>query len=1240
MRFGRLKGAREAIGRESEGTPKRIFAEDIPDEWAAHKGSKEYLVSTLRDIHRHCFYRERPNVYEIINHEAHNYLYFDMDREKRVLLPPASPGLVPDEFYSVNASDITRDDVYQSIKFIQSVLSAYIGLALGLSSPELKIMSGSSKHKLSLHIVVPDVLMDSCQTLTAAFAWEFAAFMEKQVRVMLSSGDTPADTRRALLRIVNVCPTAPIGGSFVDHSVYTRSQCFRLLGCCKPGKAPLTLVTLGAPIDDLYFYEERHWDFGTVAGTVRSFASTLVTPANLDALQEAYTVRLGSTFPFRSAFRVEVERNWRRQDDMAAEARVEGVPEEEDWLERSRGLGGEGLGTGTGIGDNPLAGARTLFDTALIFNQYSNPCEFRDFVPGDECFDPFCEVINGVPRGRPSARMVRDRNSTRETPKGFWCFNCNRLVISVTTWNPTPLYHRSEDVVTPCSRFINAGLNRDIVLRLPGPRMQVVDAPTGSGKTELLARYCRQYPEASILLISFRRALACNLAVRLGLSDYKTPGIWLDRQAMRRVAMCVDSTAKITPDKSYDVVLVDEAGAIRRHMVSDVMDKRGPWVRRSVRRLLQRAKTTIITQYQLMESDVEFWCSFAGLDRFDKDVCQRWIVPSEPWCPPMIYSTDFEETIWHLRRCYTEAYDVTDDRTECPIVVFCSLASHATMLLSYWIECVAPTERAKTRARGIWGSIQKHAFAQDFLSNPNRFARECDILFVTPILQAGHSLDKWFRLSFSLLTNGNLTHRDEFQFTARLRQREDLIPYRYAYIESGLGDGLLADERQITTDLDHTARVYGDPDEGEDIVISTLAEAHAELADTKNRHTQLWLERFRANPSDIVTFLRLYDDDDMVKAPIQECLELKAQLELHQEQAENYVSSQAVLLVAPRTSRPTEATAAARREPSRSPVPTRVSTPGPTWDETPGPTREATPGPTWEATPAPTWEATPAPTLEATPAPTLEGTPVPTSDLGVGGSHVLSDELDFEAQSLRNNRKAPFYIRDVVLLGVYHDLLLAKAGVPSLWNARCAKAKGVPKKSAANQFAEMLFDLQELMYQRQMRLAGVVNPPRFLGWFEGEWPAESVKDVSDPDFFDICNRRAEAWIGLANGRTFAKVVREGQRSPRQHLAAVFKKFGLQPTTSRKQTRQGSGSRESESVQKFRSTDVKAGMKSLYPMRVWPDWQEFEEYLTDPMFSYLAEARSPYDAAEDDHRRTNPESWASTSSNEWFFPGFP
>ncbi|KAI0995675.1 hypothetical protein K3495_g12503 [Podosphaera aphanis] len=296
---------------------------------------------------------------------------------------------------------------------------------------------------------------------------------------------------------------------------------------------------------------------------------------------------------------------------------------------------------------------------------------------------------------------------------------------------------------------------------------------------------------------------------------------------------------KLPDDVTYDVVLVDEAGAVRRHMVSDIMEVRGPTVRYTVRRLLRAAKTTIITQFQLMESDVEFWGPFAGLPVRDETVCQRWIVPSRSWCPPMRYSQRFEETIWHLRRCYLEAYDVDADRTNCPIVVFCSLATHATVLLSYWTGSVAPTALAKSRARGIWGSIQEHEFAKAFLANPNRFACECDILFVTPILQAGHSLDRWFRLSFSLLANKNLNHRDEFQFTARLRQRADLVPYRYAYIESELRNEQMADQGQITFEYNHTARVYGEPAMGEGIVLSTLAEADAELADTKNRHVQL-----------------------------------------------------------------------------------------------------------------------------------------------------------------------------------------------------------------------------------------------------------------------------------------------------------------------------------------------------------------------------------------------------------------
>ncbi|KAI1000178.1 hypothetical protein K3495_g8019 [Podosphaera aphanis] len=300
-----------------------------------------------------------------------------------------------------------------------------------------------------------------------------------------------------------------------------------------------------------------------------------------------------------------------------------------------------------------------------------------------------------------------------------------------------------------------------------------------------------------------------------------------------RVAMCVDSTRRIPMYQKYDVILVDEAGAVRRHMVSDFMHERGPGCRKTIRRLVGAAKTTIVTQFQLMESDVQFWGSFAGMDLRDAAVCCRWVVPAAPWCPPMRYSDNLEQTVWQLRKCYLDAYDRDADRTSCPIVVFCSYATHATMLLSYWMGSVAPTAMAKSRVCGIWGAVQTHSFARRFLADPNACAPECDILFVTPILQAGHSLDKWFKLSFSLLTNSHLNHRDEFQFTARLRQRPDLIPYRYAYIEDGLGWGRLADEKRVAADFAVIAGEYGELDDGEGIVFESQSEAHAELADTR-----------------------------------------------------------------------------------------------------------------------------------------------------------------------------------------------------------------------------------------------------------------------------------------------------------------------------------------------------------------------------------------------------------------------
>ncbi|KAI0993944.1 hypothetical protein K3495_g14241 [Podosphaera aphanis] len=190
------------------------------------------------------------------------------------------------------------------------------------------MMSSSSASKLSIHVVVPSVVLDYSQTSTAAVSWEFAAFMEKEVWTRLSGGQTSSGERRALLRIVNTDQNALNQGSFVDNAVYSKSQCFRLLGCWKEGKFPLALLEDIPSVTDRIFHEESvplAWDFQSLVPDFDTFTSTLVTP--LSMVRRLWSVWLGNTFPFRNSFAVEIKRNPNLVDKMAPGVRVAGVPD-------------------------------------------------------------------------------------------------------------------------------------------------------------------------------------------------------------------------------------------------------------------------------------------------------------------------------------------------------------------------------------------------------------------------------------------------------------------------------------------------------------------------------------------------------------------------------------------------------------------------------------------------------------------------------------------------------------------------------------------------------------------------------------------------------------------------------------------------------------------------------------------------------------------------------------------------
>ncbi|KAK9371479.1 uncharacterized protein V1513DRAFT_468831 [Lipomyces chichibuensis] len=140
---------------------------------------------------------------------------------------------------------------------------------------------------------------------------------------------------------------------------------------------------------------------------------------------------------------------------------------------------------------------------------------------------------------------------------------------------------------------------------------------------------------------------------------------------------------------------------------------------------------------------------------------------------------------------YIQNYDVSIQRSTMPVVVFTTRASHAGLLLS------SLRERSQRRDLG-------DAWASRFLAQPNTTVDETDVLIATSVFQAGHSLDRYFRLSFDFLFRGVLSFREELQLMSRLRYlgREDMAEFKFCWIPAGGPDSRQAGKRQLRLDVE------------------------------------------------------------------------------------------------------------------------------------------------------------------------------------------------------------------------------------------------------------------------------------------------------------------------------------------------------------------------------------------------------------------------------------------------------
>ena len=84
---------------------------------------------------------------------------------------------------------------------------------------------------------------------------------------------------------------------------------------------------------------------------------------------------------------------------------------------------------------------------------------------------------------------------------------------------------------------------------------------------------------------------------------------------------------------------------------------------------------------------------------------------------------------------------------------------------------------------------------------------ECDILIVTSVLQAGHSLDRHFVTSYDFLFTRVLTFREELQFISRLRYfgRQDVRGSKHAWIQPSKANRTIASIKRLRTAITEIA---------------------------------------------------------------------------------------------------------------------------------------------------------------------------------------------------------------------------------------------------------------------------------------------------------------------------------------------------------------------------------------------------------------------------------------------------
>jgi len=393
--------------------------------------------------------------------------------------------------------------------------------------------------------------------------------------------------------------------------------------------------------------------------------------------------------------------------------------------------------------------------------------------PTCDCYPLNVPVLEGKQSGPPDMNPSAHSVVTSDFGMALYCFNCKCLHIvrqildyggfdgstpNVTIVEPLQGRYFDSEAILPIFEESSREFGR--------PSMIAVNAGMGSGKTHaasLLASFANR-----VLVLTHRITLAEALAPKFESHCYKDlqPTGPLDDKD--RMVICVNSLWRMKDNGNpYDLVVIDEAGFVRRHFAgetfSKISDPHIPYNRRNVISTLskycQSATCILLLQDGLSNEDVNFYTALRKNNlRVHKFYLPRVHRPGR-------YQLVEEFDDWLAELHHTVILE------ERKVFVACSLARDALILYIFFKK-----HWPNLKAAMICGD---HAEPSQ-VKNPQDFVgeyRNYDLCIATSAMETGVSLENHYDEVFALYTAQPISHLSQIQLANRVRNSKRTVIY-------------------------------------------------------------------------------------------------------------------------------------------------------------------------------------------------------------------------------------------------------------------------------------------------------------------------------------------------------------------------------------------------------------------------------------------------------------------------------